>query len=78
MRQVTDRITLLGDDRKYEIRHTHGSKTVIQLQQGNRGPAGQTNGCRVEDLIAVCIDRLEVFQAGTLPCDENDDAIKYL
>jgi len=36
------------------------------------------NGCRVEDVIRVALDKLERFQCGPLSCDENAEAIRYL
>lgn len=78
MKNVNDHIVLLGDDRRYEVMHAHGKRSVIQLQTGVVGPLGDTNGCQVEDLIDISIDRLETFQAGEFPCPENKAAIKAL
>lgn len=36
------------------------------------------NGCQNEDLIAICIDRLQCFQAGDFGCRENAIAITKL
>jgi hypothetical protein len=36
------------------------------------------NGCRVEHVIAVAIERLDYYQNGTLACPENEDAIQRL
>ena len=36
------------------------------------------NGCRIEDVISVALDKLERFQCGPLACDENAEAIRYL
>ncbi|RYG43682.1 hypothetical protein EON79_16540 [bacterium] len=36
------------------------------------------NGCRVEDVIALAIDRLEKYQQGPLACAENEGALKAL
>jgi len=36
------------------------------------------NGCRVEDVISVAVDKLEKFQCGPLACEENAEAIRYL
>lgn len=43
---------------------------VIVFQKGPVKEAG-VNGCFMEDLIAICIDRLEAFQAGDFACVEN-------
>lgn len=49
----------------------------IQFQKGPIKEVG-VNGCHQEDLIVVCIDRLQGFQAGVFKCDENDLAITKL
>ncbi len=36
------------------------------------------NGCRVEDVIAVALERLERYQEGPLACSENESAIRHL
>ena len=36
------------------------------------------NGCRVEDVVAVAIDRLDRYQRGPLACEENADALRAL
>ncbi len=45
-----------------------------------KGPIGETdlNGCFIEDLIAICIDRLQGFQSGDFPCRENALALTKL
>lgn len=45
-----------------------------------KGPIKETksNGCFIEDLIAICIDRLEGFQSGDFPCRENALALTKL
>lgn len=42
----------------------------IKFQEG---PVMETesNGCFIEDLISICMDRLEGFQSGNFPCLEN-------
>jgi hypothetical protein len=47
---------------------------LIKFQSGPIPVAG-VNGCQIEDLIRVCIDRLKRFQAGKAPCEENRKAI---
>ncbi len=44
------------------------------------GPAdaGGRRGITTESLIAVCIDRLEGFQAGQFSCAENRAALEHL
>lgn len=45
-----------------------------------KGPVKESsiNGCFQEDLIAICIDRLECFQAGNYACFENGKALESL
>lgn len=53
--------------------------TVIALafQHGPIREVGY-NGCQIEDVIDVLVNRLEEFQAGLFPCPENDSAIRRL
>ena len=39
---------------------------------------GEPNGCFVETVIRAAIGRLEHYQSGSFPCEENDKAIKSL
>lgn len=36
------------------------------------------NGCRVENVIDVALERLERYQSGPLACPENEAAIRHL
>jgi len=36
------------------------------------------NGCRVEDVIDVVLERLELYQEGPLACLENEQALRHL
>ncbi len=36
------------------------------------------NGCRVEDVIQAALDRIQQYQSGSLACEENRAAIRYL
>jgi hypothetical protein len=50
---------------------------TIPFQNGSiveNGSTGTTN----EAVLAVLIDRLEAFQAGDFPCEENAKAIEHL
>jgi len=71
--------------------HEYVILTGISETVGNikfqKGPVKQTetNGCFIEDLIVICMDRLEGFQDGDFPCRENalaltklEDALKVL
>lgn len=45
-----------------------------------KGPVRENgvNGCHNEDLLAIVLDRLESFQAGSYACSENDGAIQSI
>jgi len=49
----------------------------INFQSGPIGEGG-VNGAQNEDLIAVVLDRLQCFQGGEFPCEENQEAIDHL
>lgn len=49
----------------------------IRFQNGPVKEFG-VNGCHQEDLLAIVIDRLESFQAGTFACRENAIALTKL
>jgi hypothetical protein len=49
----------------------------ISFQNGSIHDAG-INGVTVESMIAVCLDRLRIFQSGDLACDDNLDALIHL
>lgn len=51
---------LLGD-----LRFQHGP-----IQEGNG-----VNGIQIEDVLAICIDRLRGFQSGKFACDDNAEAL---
>lgn len=54
----------------------HGD-TLILFQNGPIHESG-VNGITQEALIAVCIDRLEAFQAGPFACIDNAVALVHL
>ena len=49
----------------------------IVFQHGHPNEVG-INGCRVEDVIDVLVDRLLDFQGRNLACDENAEALEHL
>lgn len=65
-------------------RAVSGNKSMPECEYGRilfqLGPVLETgvNGCFMEDLIAICIDRLEAFQAGEFNCHENAAALDSL
>ena len=51
--------------------------TTIRFQNGPVKEHG-INGCQLEDLIEVCIDRLQGFQSGDYACETNAAALSSL
>jgi hypothetical protein len=49
----------------------------VTFQKGFPREVG-INGCRVEDVIDLAIDRLEAYQRGPLACVENEIALNNL
>lgn len=49
----------------------------IVFQHGHPNEVG-VNGCRVEDVIDVLVDRLLDFQGRDLACAENAEALEHL
>lgn len=72
-----------GACHEYEIDQTGGApdsggkKTLISFQNGPIQEAG-VNGISGEALLAVVIDRLRCFQAGSFACRENALALTKL
>jgi hypothetical protein len=67
-----------------KFRHIDGSEAQVNLkfinitfQHGHPGDAG-VNGCRVEDVIDVLVDKLLNFQGRDLSCEENATALYHL
>lgn len=56
----------------------HASKFInIQFQHGHPTEVG-INGCRLEDVIDVLVDKLLNFQGRDLACEENATALYHL
>lgn len=49
----------------------------VVFQHGHPNEVG-INGCRIEDVIDVAVDRLLDFQGRNLACDENAEALEHL
>lgn len=49
----------------------------IVFQHGHPNEVG-VNGCRIEDVLDVAVDRLLDFQGRNLACEENAEALEYL
>ena len=71
---TNDNIGNGGAYHKYSIESEHDGlmcqHAFINFQNGVE-PENGINGCTIEDLIAICIHRLECFQMGNYPCREN-------
>ena len=48
--------------------------TQVTFQEGPIKESG-VNGCQQEDLLAIVVDRLEHFQKGPFPCEQNERAL---
>ena len=65
--------TIAGAEQDYEIIY-HGENepdTIVNIHFVSLESPGVTN----EALLAIVKDRLEGFQAGKFPCQENEDAL---
>jgi hypothetical protein len=49
----------------------------VVFQHGHPNEVG-VNGCRIEDVIDVAVDRLLDFQGRNLACEENAEALEHL
>jgi hypothetical protein len=54
-----------------------GYRCEINFQNGPI-PINGTNGVTIEALLAVSADRLEMFQSGPYPCEENGRALEHI
>ena len=50
---------------------------TVTWQKGLPTEVGM-NGCRVDDVVAVAVEKLQSYQDGPLACEENADAIRAL
>ena len=67
-----------------KFRSMDGSEALVQrpfinivFQHGHPNDVG-VNGCRIEDVLDIVIDRLLSFQGRDLACEENADALEHL
>lgn len=60
-----------------EISTEDDTFALICFQKGPIQQAG-VNGCTNEDLLEIVYHRLECFQAGSHPCDENQHAMVHI
>ncbi|MCC6403662.1 MAG: hypothetical protein IT207_06590 [Fimbriimonadaceae bacterium] len=67
-----------------KFRHLDGSEAVVELpyvqivfQHGNPAEVGP-NGCRIEDVIDILVNKLLDFQGRDLACEENATALYHL
>lgn len=85
-----DTLTLTADTRdeqcgnashEYAIEYVNAEGKAVVVNLGfQRGPLHEVgvNGITNEVLLAVLIDRLEGFQAGSFSCDENSLALVHV
>jgi hypothetical protein len=63
----------------YQIHRLNDNSDVFAAINFQVGPTSkEVNGIFLEDLITICIDRLQEFQDGDLSCEENDITIMKL
>jgi len=62
---------------EYDVTLPNGKTTRISFQNGPIAESG-VNGLTQEVLIAICVDRLQGFQAGKFACRENALALTKL
>lgn len=69
-----------GACHEYLISQSEGwmSFFMVGFQNGPITEPDDVNGCQTEDLIAICIDRLEHFQKGEYACAENQKALRHM
>jgi hypothetical protein len=67
-----------------KLQSTSGAGEIVEtdyirvtFQKGFPSKVG-INGCRVQDVVAIAMDRLEEYQKGPLACEENEDALHHL
>ncbi len=67
-----------------KFRHIDGSEAQIvtdfvniKFQHGHAGEVG-VNGCRIEDVVDLIVDKLLDFQGRDLGCEENATALYHL
>lgn len=67
-----------------KFRHLDGGDAVVErpfirvvFQHGNPAETG-VNGCRVEDVIEILVNKLLDFQGRDLACEENATALYHL
>ncbi len=49
----------------------------IVFQHGHPNEVG-VNGCRIDDVLDIVVNRLLDFQGRDLACEENDEALEHL
>jgi len=59
-----------GACHEYCVCSKTGDNTVVRFQNGPVKES-ESNGCFMEDLLQICVHRLESFQVGDFACREN-------
>ncbi len=67
-----------------KFRSLDGSEALVErpfirvvFQHGHPNEVG-INGCRLEDVLDVVVDKLLAFQGRDLACEENAEALEHL
>ena len=66
-----------GACHRYLVTNNHVSLGFVKFQEGPIHEC-DVNGVTQEDLLAIIIDRLQCFQAGSYACEENARALKKI
>jgi len=73
----TEKKNMIFEYRKKELKEVDVPYIKVKFQDGPVKEVG-VNGCQTEDLIDICIRRIEIFQDGPFKCEENKLALEYL
>ena len=78
--QQIEFINEIDDDDNPAGGRAEGCGFHIYWQDGpiNREAGEQAHGAFVEDVLRAVIDRMEFYQNGRLPCDENENTLRDL
>ena len=78
---AADGLTHGGASHEYYISRSDEPPDLVAGEFGHirfqKGPVAEegVNGCFMEDLLSIVVDRLEGFQRGSFECEENANAL---
>ena len=84
VKAVDDRSPIHGSNHVYvmswgkESSYDPYAPSIYVNFQNGPVPVNGSNGTTIEALLAICKDRLEGFQQGKFPCDENAEALLHI